>query len=110
MAETARMAERGSEQVIEKWLGARRRVTPEQLNELLEIAQSNDGELVNVSAFGDVGGPDDYCGTIVFHRPRPKLGSVIDILLERGWGVEIFPRGIPNPTAFEVTVRNQFRR
>ena len=101
---------RGSDQVIEKWLGERRRMTREEIKRLVDIARTNDGELVNVAAFGAGVDGDDWCGTMWFKKPRPKLGGVIDSLLDAGWHVQIFPRGIPVVSAFEVIVRTQSRR
>lgn len=109
MSDTMKV-ERGSELVIEKWLGARRKVSAEEIRELLDLARGHEGELVNVTAYGNGSDPDDWCGTMWFQKPRPKLGPFVDTLLERGWNVEIFPRGIPNPIAFEVLIRNQIRR
>jgi hypothetical protein len=110
MTEAMKVGERGSEQVIEKWLGGRRKVTTDELRELVELAREHDGELVNVSAYGQERDPDDWCGTMWFRKPRPKVGSLIDVLLEKGWNVEVFPLGIPALTGVEVLVRNQIRR
>ncbi len=100
---------RGSEELIEKWLGERRRVTRSEIKELVELARINEGELVDVAAHGSGDDTDDWCGTMWFRRPKPKLGGLLDTLLERGWNVTIFPKGIPNPRVFEVVVRNQAR-
>jgi hypothetical protein len=59
-----------------------------------------------MTAFG-AADPDDWCGTMWFHRPRPKVGPLVDTLISKGWTVEIFPRGIINPDALQIVVRNQ---
>jgi hypothetical protein len=100
----------GPEQV-ETWLTDRRNVTREELGILVKLARDNGGELVNLTAFGGGGrDPDDWCGTMWFKKPRPKVGGLVEILLERGWTVEIFPYGIINPDALQVVVRNQAGR
>jgi hypothetical protein len=95
-----------AEQTLEKYLTAKRTVSRKELNGLLELARQHGGELVDVSAFGDPD-PDDWCGTMWFHGPRPKVGGLIDDLISRGWTIEVFPRGIINPDALQINVRNQ---
>jgi hypothetical protein len=101
---------RGSDQVIERWLERRGKFTKDEVGELVKLAQQSGGELVNVSAFGGERDPDDWCGTMWFRKPRPRIGALVDQLVDRGWGVEIFPRGIINPDMVEIVVQNQVRR
>jgi len=95
-----------AEQTLEKYLSSRRTVSRKELNGLLDLAREHGGELVDVTAFGDPD-PDDWCGTMWFPHPHPKVGTLVDTLIGHGWTVEIFPRGIINPGAIEVIVRNQ---
>ena len=92
---------RGSEQVIERWLGDRRRLSRKTLEDLVSLARNSGGELVDVT-------PDDWCGTMWFKPwPRPKGAQLIENLVARGYVVEVFPLGIPHPEAVQVLVRNR---
>jgi hypothetical protein len=83
-----------------------RKLTRQELKSLVELAREHGGEMVNVARVA--GSDDDWCGTMWFRGPRPKrVGVLVEGLLERGYGIEIFPRGIINPDALQIDFRNQ---
>ena len=98
--------ERASEELVERLLARRHRVTREELRELVKVARGSGGEFVQASSFG-AEDPDDWCGTMHFKGPRPKLGSLVELLAERGWMVRVFPYGIPVIDQVLVDIRNQ---
>ena len=92
--------------LVERLVGKRNRVTRDQIKELVKAARESGGEFLQVSRFGG-DDPDDWCGTMWFKKPRPKVGGLIDLLLDRGWVVEVFPYGIPVIDQLRVDIRNQ---
>jgi hypothetical protein len=101
---------RGSEQVIQQWLGKGRTISREDLKTLLDVARDNGGELVEVVGSAIADDPDDWCGTMWFHKHGPKIGGLLDTLIDKNWFITLFPRGIPVVNAFEIQVRNRVRR
>jgi hypothetical protein len=99
--------EKASEDIVQHLLARKNRVTRQELRELVKLAQSHEAEFVGVSSFGG-DEPDDWCGTVVVRGPRPpKLGSLIEGLVQARWVVEVFPYGIPVIDRFRIDVRNQ---
>jgi hypothetical protein len=83
-----------------------RRMNKEELRSLLQLAREHGGELVDVTR--NAGSDDDWCGTMWFRGPRPKkLGTLLEGLIGRGYGLRVFPRGIINPDALQITIQNQ---
>ena len=101
---------RGSEQVVQQWLGRGRTISREDLQTLIDVARENGAELVEVAGSAIADDPDDWCGTVWHHGPRPKVGGLLDKLIEKNWFITLFPRGIPVVNAFEIQVRNRVRR
>jgi hypothetical protein len=91
---------------IESWLAQRRKVDKGHVAKLVKTAEARGGELVQLSAFG-ADDPDDWCGTMRFPKPHPKVGTVVDNFVGQGWVVEVFPYGIISPEGVELRFRNQ---
>lgn len=89
-------------------LQAARRLSKTELKSLVDLARQHGGEVVNVSRFS--GSDDDWCGTMWFRGPRPRgIGTLVAGLVDRGYGVRIFPYGIINPEALQVDIVSQVR-
>ena len=97
--------ERATEELVSELLARRTRVTRQELRDLVFAAHEHGGEFIGASSSGD-GELDDWCGTMWFRRPRPKLGGLIDFLVDRGWVVGVFPYGIPAIDRVRIDVRN----
>ncbi len=83
------MEKQNIDEVVERLLATRQNVSKAELRKVIELVHAAGGQIV--SAY-DEDGP--LCGTRVPGRP-PKLGGLIDSLIEKGFTVKLFPYGIP---------------
>jgi len=98
--------DRKTDELVDRLLARKNKVSRSELRQLITMAQELGGEFVQASSSGG-DEPDDWCGTMWFKKPRPKVGPLIDSLLESGWVVEVFPYGIPVIDQLRLDVRNQ---
>ncbi len=103
---SAVVADRGSDKVLEQWLGRDGQLTQAELKSLLKIQFSKDTKLVRAFKRG-IPRPDVLVGTI---RTTPnQAGSVIQQLVnirEVQLNCEVFPLGIPFPDEVLINFTN----
>lgn len=89
----------GSDKIVEQLL---RRVSKDQIRQLVDLAKANSGEVIGNLAFEP---GDDICPTFRFPIPfPPKFDQFLQQVTTQGHAIKVFPYGILNPEAILVQV------